>query len=60
MERNRFIKMIKYRLQLALMKIQEHNSEILSNEGFDFIVYDIAYKVFQKIRLFMIKLKDEK
>lgn len=51
--------MIKYRVQLALMKIETHKSEILSNESFDFILYDAAYKIFQKIRLFILKLKDE-
>lgn len=50
--------MIKYRVQLAIIKIEEHRSEILSNESFDFTLYDMAYKVFQEIRLFIIKLKD--
>lgn len=50
--------MTKYRVQLAIIKIEEHRSEILSNESFDFNVYDFAYKVFQEIRLFILKLKD--
>lgn len=51
--------MIKYRVQLALIKIEEHKSEILSNESFDFILYDAAYRIFQKIRLFILKLKED-
>lgn len=50
--------MIKYRVQLSILKIEEHKSEILSNEAFDFMLYDMAYKVFQEIRLFTLKLKD--
>lgn len=51
--------MINYRVEINLIRVEEHRQEILCNEHFNFILYDLAYEVFQKIRLFTLKLKDK-